>query len=265
MPLYNAREYLEETVQSVLDQEHSDWELLIVDDRSTDGSYELAAALAEKDGRIRLFRMPANSGGPAAPRNFGVSKAQGEYVAFLDADDRWYPQKLRRQLQFLAETGKKFTSCNAGWIDGDSHPIDSFFVRLRKWRKARKPQSTLRDLLQNNFIVTSSVLVRKELLSPFREEKELIAVEDLCLWLEIFRRHPGEYLFQNEELLDYRILETSISQRGAAEKQNTKMLICIGRFLLENDLTHLLGQVKWSLCKNQLTKLLKLAQTHEKS
>jgi len=258
MPLYNSREYLEETIRSVLAQTYQEWELLIVDDCSNDGSYELALEFFKKEKRIHLFRMPSNSGGPAAPRNHGIQNASGEYIAFLDADDVWHPEKLSRQMEYLRTTGKKFTSAKARLIDSSSRKIHSSTLWLNRWRKLRKRKETLEDLLQNNFIVTSSVLIRKEILFPFREDRELVAVEDLYLWLEIFHRNPHAYIFQNEELLDYRLLNTSISQRNHREKQNTKTVFCIMKFLLEYDQTHLLGRVRWSMCKSQLGKLMKL-------
>ena len=93
-----------ETVASVRAQSFADWELILVDDASTDGSRDLARALAAGDPRIRLIERAAN-GGAAAARNDGIRAARGRLIAFLDADDRWHPEKLARQTAFMAAGG----------------------------------------------------------------------------------------------------------------------------------------------------------------
>lgn len=108
MPVFNARETVARAVQSVQVQDYSDWELLLIEDGSSDGSAEICAELAAADPRIQLLRQPHNSGAAVA-RNVGMGQAQGRYLAFLDADDEWLPEKLSRQLAFMQERGAHFS------------------------------------------------------------------------------------------------------------------------------------------------------------
>ena len=91
---------------SVRAQDFEDWEILLIDDASTDGSPALARALAAADPRIQLLTLPEN-GGPAAARNAGIRAARGRYIAFVDADDLWRPQKLARQIGFMRAEGMR--------------------------------------------------------------------------------------------------------------------------------------------------------------
>lgn len=110
-PSYNAEGLIGSTIESVIRQSFSDWEMLIVDDCSNDGTREVVSEWSEKDSRIRLISLPENFGGPAGPRNVGVREAKGQYVAFLDADDIWHPSKLALQLQ-LAEKHRADFVCS---------------------------------------------------------------------------------------------------------------------------------------------------------
>ena len=99
-PAYNCEKYLEQSVDSVLSQTWQDWELLIIDDCSKDNTYALMQKLAKKDERIRILQNPQNSGA-AATRNNGVRQAAGEWIAFIDSDDLWEPDKLEKQMALL--------------------------------------------------------------------------------------------------------------------------------------------------------------------
>ena len=99
-PAYNCEKYLEQSVDSVLSQTWQDWELLIIDDCSKDNTYALMQELAKKDERIRILQNPQNSGA-AATRNNGVRQAAGEWIAFIDSDDLWEPDKLEKQMTLL--------------------------------------------------------------------------------------------------------------------------------------------------------------------
>lgn len=104
MPAYNAARFIRQAVASVLAQSHGHWELLIVDDCSSDETWELARELAAGDVRIKVLRQPVNSGA-AATRNAALDASRGQYLAFLDADDMWLPHKLEQQLTYMANTG----------------------------------------------------------------------------------------------------------------------------------------------------------------
>ena len=124
IPVYNRAQLVQKAIQSVFEQYYEDFELIIVDDGSTD---DLADALSRiKDPRMRLIFHDENKGAAAA-RNTGISKARGAYVAFLDSDDCWLPQKLKRQLEFLrASEQKARMSCTAYKIFSSRHPDGEF-------------------------------------------------------------------------------------------------------------------------------------------
>ena len=106
VPVYNAERYLKDTLQTVLDQTYEKWELLLVDDCSTDTSVEIIKTY--KDKRIKLILQEKNSGA-AVTRNRGIVEATGEYIAFLDADDIWMQNKLKNQIQFMKEKKCSFS------------------------------------------------------------------------------------------------------------------------------------------------------------
>lgn len=107
-PCFNSDKFIAETIQSVQNQSYPNWEMIIVDDRSTDKTITIIEQFAINDGRIRFFQLQKNSGAGIA-RELALSKATGDYIAFLDADDLWKPLKLEKQLQFLKINKTPFT------------------------------------------------------------------------------------------------------------------------------------------------------------
>lgn len=107
-PCYNCEKYIAETIESVLAQTYSNWEMIIVDDCSTDRSYEIALEYSNKDGRIKVYRMEQSSGA-AICRNKAIEKSKGEYLSFIDSDDIWLPIKLEKQLKFMCENDCDFS------------------------------------------------------------------------------------------------------------------------------------------------------------
>lgn len=107
-PVYNSEKYLFETINSVINQTYLCWELILVDDASTDASIDIIKKFQAQDNRIKLFQLEKNSGTGIA-RNFALQKAQGRFIAFLDADDLWKPEKLQTQISFLQENKLPFT------------------------------------------------------------------------------------------------------------------------------------------------------------
>ncbi len=99
-PMYNAASHIGDAIGSVLRQTHGDWEMLVVDDCSSDDSAEIVSRLARRDKRIKLIRSRENLG-PAEARNIGIEASEGRYLAFLDSDDLWHPEKLQRQIEFM--------------------------------------------------------------------------------------------------------------------------------------------------------------------
>jgi glycosyltransferase involved in cell wall biosynthesis len=100
-PNYNSAQFIAQTIESVLAQSYQNWEMLIVDDCSTDNSETIIRKYLEQDKRIRFYKTKTNTGMPAGPRNIGIEKSCGQYIAFLDSDDIWFPTKLEQQLKIF--------------------------------------------------------------------------------------------------------------------------------------------------------------------
>ena len=110
-PMYNCEKFISETIESVLNQTYTNWEMIIIDDCSTDKSNQIVKQYIERDKRIRLIALNENSGAAVA-RNKGIEVSSGRFIAFLDGDDLWEPNKLEKQIQFMTEKniGFSFTS-----------------------------------------------------------------------------------------------------------------------------------------------------------
>lgn len=200
MAAYNARAHVAQAIESVLAQTWADWELLIADDRSTDRTYEIAAAYASRDARMRAMRLERNSG-PAMARNAAIACARGRYVAFLDSDDVWLPQKLQRQLEFMRMHGAALTFTGYRRISADG---------VRVGRVIHVPQRLdYRALLGNTAIATSTAIVDRALTGPIRLVQTYY--DDFALWLEITRR-GFDALGLDEDLMRYRVVGGSVSR-----------------------------------------------------
>jgi teichuronic acid biosynthesis glycosyltransferase TuaG len=208
MPAYNAQRYIAATLQSVLDQTYRRFELLVVDDCSTDATREVVAGFSERDARVRLIRLPRNRGAPAGPRNVGVAEARGKWVAFLDADDIWHPQKLEIQLAVLERTGAKFCSSRMVDFEDESQlrftPVTQpalerigFFKQLVKFRT---PTSS---------VVLSRDLIRRH---SFNEDPTFKAREDLDCWLRCHEEIRSS-IKVSHPLIGYRVIAGQISGR----------------------------------------------------
>ena len=120
MPSYNTAQYIGDSVRSVINQTYTNWELIIVDDCSTDHTDAVVASF--QDERIRYFKNERNSGA-AVSRNKALREVKGKWVAFLDSDDLWHPEKLEKQIRFMKENGYSFSYTNYSEIDEQSQPL----------------------------------------------------------------------------------------------------------------------------------------------
>ncbi len=107
-PAYNAEKFISDTIDSIIKQTYTNWELLITDDCSTDETWELLQKYAANDERIKIFRLEKNSG-PGITRNNSIKHSKGRFIAFCDSDDLWIPEKLEKQIHFLQENDVPFT------------------------------------------------------------------------------------------------------------------------------------------------------------
>ncbi|MBF4464815.1 glycosyltransferase family 2 protein [Flavobacterium sp. LC2016-12] len=122
-PTYNAEKFIRATIESVQNQTYQNWEMILVDDASTDETVKIIQDFAEKDSRIKLFKLEKNSGNGFA-RNIALEKAVGKYIAYLDADDLWFPNKLEKQIQFLKENNLHFTFSFYDCIDEEGNSLN---------------------------------------------------------------------------------------------------------------------------------------------
>ena len=123
MPSWNTARWIKETIESVINQTYSNWELIIVDDCSTDNTDDIVTSF--NDSRIRYFKNDVNSGA-ALTRNRALREAQGEWIAFLDSDDLWYPNKLKRMINFMTTNNYSFAYHEYEKIDEESKPLNIY-------------------------------------------------------------------------------------------------------------------------------------------
>ena len=199
-PAYTAGRFIAETIHSVLAQTHNNWELIIVDDGSPDDTCSIVEQISREDCRIRLIRQRRNLG-PSVARNRGLEAASGRYIAFLDADDLWLPQKLERQIQFMGDVNAaiSFTAFRRISETGD-----------RCGRLIRIPERlTYGQLLRNTAIAASAVLIDRGLTGAF--QMSMAPCDDYFLWLEFLRRGFVAHGLQ-EDLMRYRVVEASCTR-----------------------------------------------------
>ena len=213
IPLYNAEKYIEETIQSVIAQTYINWELLVIDDCSTDSSRGLVIKFEKEDSRIKLIESETNFGGPARPRNIGIGNAKGEYIAFLDADDVWLESKLEKQIEVCTNTNYDIVYTLANTIDINSNIIGKF-KNQNIYNKLKYFCNNLTILYFSNYININTVLMKNDKILRFREDKYLVALEDWMFWIENLYNNKKVKLIK-EPLINYRIDINSISDRGS--------------------------------------------------
>lgn len=213
IPIYNAEDYLEETILSVLNQTYQEFELLLVNHNSTDSSSTIINKFEKKDTRVKAIHLDMNMGGPAHPRNIGIEKAIGKYIAFLDSDDVWVEKKLEEQLKVIQDENAYVVHTLANIIDENSIQIGEF-KNQRVFDKLKYILGSKNIIYYTNYINVNSVLMRNDGSIKFNEDKNLIAVEDWKLWIELISKDKKIVLL-NKKLLNYRIHSASISNRNS--------------------------------------------------
>lgn len=199
-PAYKAAGFIESTIQSVQEQHYPHWEMLVVDDCSPDDTCERVAALSAVDSRIRLLSQTANQG-PAAARNVALSHAIGRYIAFLDSDDLWLPEKLSTQLQFMEQQQAAISYTEFRRISQDG---------LMTGRRITVPRAlTYHGLLCNTAILTSSVVIDRQGTGHFTMPDA--PYDDYALWLSLLRSGHVAYGLKRD-LVRYRVVANSVSR-----------------------------------------------------
>lgn len=196
-PSYNSSRFISETIESVIIQTFKNWEMIIVDDCSKDNSIEIIERYQQRDNRIKLITLSKNVGAAEA-RNIALREAKGDYIAFLDSDDLWYPEKIEKQLLFMKEKDIAFSFASYKRITENGEYLN--MVNVPK-------KIAYRQFLRNTIIGTLTVMIDKEKTGYF--EMPLIrSSHDMALWCNIFKRGFKAYGIQ-EPIAIYREVSTS--------------------------------------------------------
>ena len=199
-PAYNAEKYIKDTIESVISQTYTNWEMIIVNDASVDNTKNIIKSYQQKDERIKLISLDTNQG-VANARNTAIENAKGQYIAFLDADDYWEKEKLAEQIKFMQNNKIVFSY----------HAYKLFDLSNKKQKSILVPEKlNYKELLKGN--TTGSCLticidrnVVKSIYFPSKKH------EDYICWLNILKQYDVEAYGFNEVLGTYRIGKKSIS------------------------------------------------------
>ncbi|MCQ2584366.1 MAG: glycosyltransferase family 2 protein [Treponema sp.] len=176
MPCYNAEKYISESINSVISQKFKNWELLIIDDCSIDKSCEIINSFKEKDSRIFYYKTEIASGSPTVPRNMGIEKASGRFIAFLDADDIWCDSKLESQIPLFSD---------------NVSVVFSFYKKMKNSGVIHKSVIkspgiiTYKDLLKSNYIGNLTGVYDTSKVGKIFQKK--VHHEDYLMWLDILK------------------------------------------------------------------------------
>ena len=207
IPTYNHAKYLDKALNSVIEQTYKNWEIIVVDNFSSDNTEEVV--LKYKDSKIKYIKVK-NDGVIAKSRNTGISNAKGDWIAFLDSDDWWSPRKLETIFPYLNQSND-FIYHNLQIINKDNVKTKK---KTLKSRNLHKPV-TLDLILNGNPICNSSVVVRKKFLEKIgglNESKEMIAAEDYNAWIKISCL-TDKFLYVSKSLGYYLVHEKGISHK----------------------------------------------------
>lgn len=190
MPTYNCGQYIEQSIESVVSQTVSDWEIQIVDDCSTDDTEQIIQPYLMQYPAIHYYRLPTN-GGPAVARTEAMKRASGKYIAFLDSDDIWYPTKLEKQIAFMEQTGAKFSCTAYGQMDTDGNDLHTIMIPPTKtgYKKCIRLSNPIGNL---------TVMYNQEHLGKF-EVPAIKKRNDFALWLQILKK--TDYCYGMEDVL----------------------------------------------------------------
>ena len=201
MPTHNDVRFLTRAIDSVISQSFKDWELLVVDDGSTDDTPTVIAEYAKRDKRIRPFRIDVASGSPTKPRNIGIENATGRYIAFLDSDDLWLPTKLEHQMDVFQEKSDSimvFSNYKKISEDGEQHKYPIIAPSVLSYN----------DLLKGNAMGCLTITYDTEKMG--KQYFPHCGHEDYALWLSMLKQGGYAYNTNTVEAL-YRLKNSSVS------------------------------------------------------
>ena len=199
MPSWNTGRLIAESIQSVIDQTYPNWELLIVDDCSTDNTDEVVEKF--HDERIRYFHNDSNSGA-ALTRNHALQKARGEWIAFLDSDDLWMPEKLEHQLNFMQENHYVLSYTEYEKIDEESQPLNIYVSGPEKVSR--------RKMYHYDYIGQLTMMYSAKYFGQI-QIKDIKKNNDYAIRLQLYKKSDTCAYLLKENLAKYRVRRNSIS------------------------------------------------------
>jgi len=206
-PSYNSACFISETIESVMNQTYINWEMIIVDDCSTDNSVGIIEEYVKKDARIKLFKLGENSGAAIA-RNKALENASGRFIAFLDSDDLWMPDKLEKQIKFMLKNEYVFTFTSY-----------QSFSKKHGIKVIRVPRKiNYQQYLKNTIIGCLTVILDKKKLGNI-EMLDIKTRQDMVLWLSILKKGYDAYGL-DKVLSQYRVVSNSISSNKIKMSKN---------------------------------------------
>lgn len=217
MPAYNAEKYIAESIQSVLDQTYRNWELIVVDDGSTDETAQIAQSFSAQDARVKyIFQQNKKLAGA---RNTGIVNSNGELIAFLDSDDLWLKEKLEAQVKAMDEMDCDTVFSDAFYFHGDDTSDESMLFSSFYGRAVGRLDGSamIRLLLKGNVIPVLSVLTRKSILDEvgrFDENPAFRGCEDYDLWFRL-ARYGAVFYGMDTVLARYRVHSSAMSRNRA--------------------------------------------------
>lgn len=218
--MYNSMPYIKEAIESVLAQSYKNWELLVIDDGSTDDSVSVVKEYEQKDSRIKLLINEKHIKMPSAPRNMGIRAAKGRYIAFLDSDDIWFPQKLEQQLTFFSDNRVAIVFSNYEKMSEDGLRSDRIVTAPRR--------ATYRKLLCGNVIGNLTGIYDTQKVGKITIDD--IHHEDYVMWLSILKKG---FFAKNTgtTLAAYRVRNSSVSSQ--------KLKVCRWQWSVYRNVEHL--------------------------
>ncbi len=201
-PTYNSENFIAETIASVMAQTVTDWEMIIIDDCSSDSTCDVISEYSSTDRRIKFLRLEKNSG-PAVARNTGIALASGKYMTFLDADDIWFPNFIERSISTIKSEGIPFVFSSYRRSDEALNFVYSDFIVPNK--------VTYSDILKTNSISCLTAFIDIESLGK-KTMPEVFKRQDMGLWLKYLKEIPYAYGIQEPQAI-YRIRKNSLSRR----------------------------------------------------
>ncbi len=236
-PTYNSESFISETIKSVLNQTHKNWELILIDDYSNDKTLEIIQPFLEIHPNIKLLQNETNQGA-AISRNKGIEYAKGDYIAFLDADDLWMSKKLESQLAFMKKENCDVCFSSYNLINENGEPLNKQVKALEK--------VTYKKLLKSNYIGNLTGMYNAKTLGSI-SSPNLRKRQDWLLWLKAIKQSGKPAKGIQEPLAYYRVRKDSMSSnkfnlvkhnywvyKKGLKFSTIKSVYCLIRFLIEH-------------------------------